>query len=98
MTFNRSRAADRRTRFDDLVLEATYRKTLVLASKLASFFELLYAIQPLIFDDLYSLLPPSVLTSVQSINKASDRINLMLRKEMRELGTRNLVPHLHVYF
>lgn len=60
LTFDRLRAADHRISLDDLVLEATYGKNLVRWSKLVSSFELLYAVQPCISDDLKFLLPPAV--------------------------------------
>lgn len=98
MNSNRLRAANHRTRPDELVLEATYRKKLIRRSKLASQFELLYGVQPRISEDLDSLLSPPVQVSTDLTNLACDCVNLMLCKQPREMWILNFVPHVPAYF
>lgn len=60
--------------------------------------ELLYGIRPHILDIIDPLLLPPVSIFTKLLHEASDRVNLMLRKQPRDVSSHDLVPHHASYF
>lgn len=96
--FSWLRAVDRRTHFDGIILEVTHGKNVIEESKLDYSFELLYGVQPRISDTVGSIFLPPDLIFTQLSHKASNRINLMLHKQPRDVTLHDLIPDLPTYF
>lgn len=86
------------SRIDDLFLESTYGKNLIRGSKLASAFELLYAVQPRSLERIDSLMPPPISISTRAAYTACDRVSLMLQEPPREMRTHGIISRPPSYF
>lgn len=92
MTYNRLRVTYHRSCLNDLVLKATYGKNLIRGSKLFMLFELFYAIQARIIDEVDPLMPPHASLIAQQTPSAHNPVSLMLREPPHVLKKASLLP------